>query len=142
MNHRDVMKKLLQNFTDSEIMVIQGATYFHRDLAVKYAHHGSEFTDVHGSIMRSPRFCLDRQHYVEIHPKIKIGEIEINAPFRYTPDEGTRYYFFLECMDRVGTRKWSNDTADHRFLACGNCFRSEDDANAARCAIIKLLSGE
>lgn len=71
MSHRDVMKKLLENFSDAEIKAIHAAKYFHRDLAKKYAYHGYEFTDVHGSVMYSPRFCYEREQYVEIPQRLK-----------------------------------------------------------------------
>lgn len=142
MNHRNLMKKLLENFSDAEIMKLYGSHYFHRVFAERYVYQGVEFADGYGKIYTTPLFSSVVEDYLEVHKKIKIGDIGINAPFRHTPDAGTRYYFFLQSMDSVGTCKWSNDTVDHKFLACGNCFRSEDDANAARNAIIKLLSGE
>lgn len=142
MNHRNLMKRLLENFSDAEIMAIQGSTYFHRDLAVKYAYEGAEFSDGYGNIYPAPLFRVNRKMYVEVWPKIKIGEIEINAPYRGRPERCTQYWVLIEAMDDVRACSWIGDMEDTRFLSSGNCFRSKDDAIAAKNAITKLLSGE
>lgn len=136
------MKKLLENFSDAEIMAIQGATYFHRDMAEKYAYHGSGFTDPHGNIYTAPPFKLDRKMYVEVHQKIKIGEAEVNAPYRVKPELGAEYWYFDGSFSNVSAYLWVDDRCDNRYLSGGNCFKSQDDAVAALNAIKSLLKGK
>jgi hypothetical protein len=141
MNHRDVMKKLLENFTDTEIMAIQGATYFHRDLATRYCE-GAEFADRHGNIYPAPLFRVNRDMYVEVWPKIKIGKTEINAPFSCKPEHGAEYWFFIIAHNKVYSDRFYGVLQDNIRFDAGNCFREKDDALAALNAIKSLLKGK
>lgn len=142
MNHRDVMKKLLENFTDTEIMAIQGSSNFHRNLAEKYVYQNTEFSNKHGFVYNNPRFSLGIHNYKEIHPKIKIGEIEINAPFQCRPDDGIEYWFFIIDHNEVYLTNFRGILQDNIRFDAGNCFRAKGDAVAALNAIKSLLKGK
>lgn len=142
MNHRDVMRKLLENFSDYEIMDIYGSSSFCRDLAERYAYQGAQFVDLYGGIHFNPHFCSDRVKYIEVHPKIKIGELVINAPYRVKPEDGTRYWFFIIDHNGVYLTNFLGTLQDNIRFDAGNCFRSKDDAIAALNAIKSLLKGK
>ena len=142
MNHRNLIKKLLENFSDAEIMAIHGANYFHRDLAIKYACEGAEFADARGEVYINPEFCFGRQQYIEVTPKIKIGEIEINSPFRCKPEYGAEYWLFNIDSNKVYTDRFYGGLGDNIRFDAGNCFREKDDAVAALNAIRSLLKGK
>ena len=110
------MKKLLENFTDTEIMAIQGATYFHRDLATRYCE-GAEFADRHGNIYPAPLFRVNRDMYVEVWPKIKIGKTEINAPFSCKPEHGAAYWYFDGTFSNFSSHTWIDDSFGNSNLS-------------------------
>lgn len=138
MNHREVMRKLLENFSDEEIMHIYGAKEFQRDLAEKFVR-GVDFLFC-GEKIEKLTFTSPREHYTEIQPKIKIGDVEVNAPYRVKPDRGSEFWVFSAgCVDNL---TWYGDGYDDSAFNSGNCFKTEEDARAARDAISKLLNGE
>lgn len=139
MNHREAMKKLLDNFSDEEIMSLLHAVVFQRDLAQKYVN-GSDFL-YNGSKHENLSFIRQKDLYTEIQAKIKIGDVEVNAPYRVKPENGVKCWIFLA---EGGARSlvFGNDNISRDLFDSGNCFKTKEDAQAARDAITKLLKGE
>jgi hypothetical protein len=139
MNHRKVMKKLLENFSDEEIKHLYRGDNFHRDFAEKFVA-GVDFLWL-GEKVEHPKFTRRRKSYTEIHPKIKIGDVEVNAPYRVKPEYATTYWV-VTYDGNVESFLSSGDHADNCFFNYGNCFKTKDDARAASDAIRKLLKGD
>lgn len=73
---------------------------------------------------------------------IKIGNVEINAPYREAPPVGTIYFtpnaFHFDLVSRL---KWDGNSDDLRALDAGLVLKTAEDALAAHEAISKLMRG-
>lgn len=64
--------------------------------------------------------------------RILSGELSI-TPKPWKPKVGDKYYHVEESINRklyIETVKWNNDMTDYCAYRCGNCFASEEEANA------------
>ncbi len=64
--------------------------------------------------------------------RILSGELSI-TPKPWKPKVGDKYYHVEESINGelyIETIKWNNDMTDYCAYRCGNCFASEEEANA------------
>lgn len=64
--------------------------------------------------------------------RILSGELSI-TPKPWKPKVGDKYYHVEESINGelyIETIKWNNDMSDYCAYRCGNCFASEEEANA------------
>ena len=64
--------------------------------------------------------------------QILSGELSI-TPKPWKPKVGDKYYYVAESISGelyIETLKWNNDMTDYCAYRCGNCFASEEEANA------------
>ena len=64
--------------------------------------------------------------------RILSGELSI-TPKPWKPKVGDKYYYVKESINGalyIETIKWNNDMTDYCAYRCGNCFASEEEANA------------
>ena len=86
----------------------------------KFTKNGLECTD------------FDKIPYSDILPRILSGELSI-IPKPWKPKVGDKYYYVAESISGglyVETLKWNNDITDYCAYRCGNCFASEEEAEA------------
>lgn len=92
-----------------------------------------------------PKTTFDCHIQYRLKPRtIKIGNREINAPERETPNEGQTYYIPYFCVFNVkySTYVWrENDFHMKYHLENGLVFLNKEDAIAATEAMIELLRG-
>ena len=72
------------------------------------------------------------------------GKYEIvKLPFK--PKEGKMYWSVRWGREQqlfISSGIWANDDIDYRMLYCGNCFRTEAEAEAHKCEIYERLTGK
>ena len=64
--------------------------------------------------------------------RILSGELSI-TPKPWKPKVGDKYYYVAESINGelyIETIEWNNDMTDYCAYRCGNCFASEEEANA------------
>ena len=68
----------------------------------------------------------------DISLHILSGELSI-TPKPWKPKIGDKYYYVAESINGelyIETIEWNNDMTDYCAYRCGNCFASEEEANA------------
>ena len=73
-----------------------------------------------------------------------LGKHEIvKLPFK--PKDGETYWYVRwghnQCVD-IGYGTWTSDDIDYRHLYCGNCFRTEAEAEKHKYEIYEKLTGK
>lgn len=73
---------------------------------------------------------------------VGVSEIE-KIPFK--PKDGETYWLVRwghnQCID-IGYGTWTSDDIDYRHLYCGNCFRTEAEAEKHKYEIYEKLTGK
>lgn len=137
MNHREYMKELLK-MSNEAIKRALGSKRFHRDLAEKYVN-GKEFTLFCGIKIDTPFFINKRYDYIEIKNTIRIGDYDVPEPYRQPVHYGNVYYTFMGDMVSVTTRTWEESQIDQFVFSKNCCFKTPEDAQLAKDAILSLL---
>ena len=86
----------------------------------KFTKNGLERTD------------CDKMPCSDILPRILSGELSI-IPKPWKPKVGDKYYYVEESISEglyIETIKWNNNITDYCAYRCGNCFASEEEAEA------------
>lgn len=90
------------------------------DIVYKFTKHGLIQVDIDEA---PPSIVL---------PQLLSGELSI-TPKPWKPKVGDKYYHVEESINGelyIETIEWNNDMTDYCAYRCGNCFASEEEANA------------
>lgn len=75
------------------------------------------------------------------YTKLLNGFSEIKKlPFE--PKKGERYFIVSIVDDSVLNCLWVGNTTDYCYKACGNCFRTEAEAEKHKCEVYEKLTGK
>lgn len=73
--------------------------------------------------------------------QILIGQTEvIKIPWK--PKEGEEYWYYSEAWKRAISSKWKSEVQDLVFWKVGNCFKTEEEANAKGKKAIEQITKE
>lgn len=87
--------------------------------------------------------CVDHDElpYSDVLSQILSGGLSI-VPKPWKPNVGDKYYYVEESINRelyIDTAKWNNDITDYSAYYCGNCFASEEEAEAQKYTLRSTL---
>lgn len=68
------------------------------------------------------------------------GWVKVEEPWK--PQNGDSYYFVNEGGDVSDTNYYDTYSTDRRRVRCGNCFKTEDEAQAAAERVKKALKDQ
>ena len=72
---------------------------------------------------------------------ILIGEFNV-LPKPWKPEEGEQYWYYSITIKEAISRKWKDETYALCLWKCGNCFKTEKEANEKGKEIMKQIQKE